>query len=342
MTGSCARLQPPSQHEFDRLRQAKLVVFDTPDQPLVINSTWSNTEANEAVTGLFPDAFRFLFRKHSGEAQLWLGATVYKKTLTVASDSRPTGAELTRYCRVLGRSARDRVLYIVSKHKIASHHWDWTDPDSEDLGSDIDSVPSEDIVFTPPKPKPAYKGKGKAKEMATDVNTESETDSKALEGEAESDMRHAAKMRTRLTSGVIQRKTIFIPGSDDAEPEVVVVSDDEANKLRPLTAEDEEDLPLPLLPNNSFASQASIASSSSSTAFTATWTPAFAAPSTAPSIAPVPPMPLIPAAPTVTLPNTLPLLSASSDNSSFIALPAPKAPEASGHRFTKMGRGRGD
>ncbi|KAF7373746.1 hypothetical protein MSAN_00586100 [Mycena sanguinolenta] len=91
--GQLRQTTTPSQHEFDRLRQAKLVVFDTPDQPLVINSTWSNAEANEAVTGLFPDAFRFLFRKHSGEAQLWLGATVYKKTLTVASDSRPTALQ---------------------------------------------------------------------------------------------------------------------------------------------------------------------------------------------------------------------------------------------------------
>ncbi|KAF7363700.1 hypothetical protein MSAN_01027700 [Mycena sanguinolenta] len=334
----------PSADELQELQKAKLVVFASPDRPLVIDSSWTNAEANTEVQALFPEALQFLFHKYPNERQLWLGATVYKTKLTVATDSLLTGVELSRYCRVLGRTARDRVLYLVSQYRIPSHQWEWKEPDSEDLGSDIDSVSSEPIVFTPPKPKPAYKGKGKAK--ATDVKMEPEIDPKSAEDEPETDMRHAAKMRTRLASGVIKKKTVSIPGSDDGEPEVVVVSDGEANNLRPLTAADDEDLPSLFMPGDRSPSPPIFyedlllppptgSSSSGNAAFTATfstWTPTFSASTNAPAVPPA-----TPAAPALAVPPPPPATA--------LALAAPAAPAAlhTIHRFSRMGRGgRGD
>ncbi|KAJ7898948.1 hypothetical protein B0H14DRAFT_3124299 [Mycena olivaceomarginata] len=51
------------------------------------------------------------------------------------------------------------VHHFSTKNRIAKRYWDWAPPESEDLGSDIDTLPSYDIVKTPPKPRPAYKGK---------------------------------------------------------------------------------------------------------------------------------------------------------------------------------------
>jgi hypothetical protein len=95
-----------------------------------------------------------------------------RKTLTLASDALPTGVELADHTKFLGRSAADRVLFLgmgstfviaaqlicatASKLKIPQRCWDWADSESEDLGSDIDTVKSEDIVMTPRKKPGLY------------------------------------------------------------------------------------------------------------------------------------------------------------------------------------------
>ncbi|KAJ7815733.1 hypothetical protein B0H14DRAFT_2603150 [Mycena olivaceomarginata] len=114
----------------------------------------------------------------------------------------------------------------LSKVKIPQYRWKWDHSDSdEDLGSEIDTVPSEDITMTPRKPAPQKKPKIKA-EPGLNAST------------TESDMRKAAQMRTRLSTGTIKKKAIFIPASSEGEgepqagpsgstKEVVEVSDDE-------------------------------------------------------------------------------------------------------------------
>ncbi|KAJ7232218.1 hypothetical protein B0H12DRAFT_1328125 [Mycena haematopus] len=343
--GQLLNARIPSIQDLQEMKKAKLVVLSSPAKPLVINASWTNEQANEEVASLFPEAIKFLSQEHPGETQLWLGVTAHKNAVTLAGDPLPTGVELADYCRIPGRPSRDRVLYLVSKFKIARRHWEWheADPDSEDLGSDIDTVASEDIVFTP-KPKPAYKGKGKGK--ATDVKTELEAD-QTLDKEEESDMRNAAKKRTRLATGVIKKKTIFIPSSDDAEQDVVVVSDDEDQKLQqvaftalhPLTPNDTGfyanfSHSLPPAPMES-----PFAFSSSSTsvpptfgATVSTWTPAF----TSATSGTFPPMPLIT---TGSLPPPL-ITPDVGIESSHLPAPNPQAVAGSGHRFKKMGRGR--
>ncbi|KAJ7737023.1 hypothetical protein B0H14DRAFT_2638842 [Mycena olivaceomarginata] len=179
-----------------------------------------------------PKAIAFLERKlYIGnpndppeiKSQLCLAGIVHRQNITLAADALPTGVELANHCKILGRPISDRVLYIVSKVKIPQYCWKWDQSDSdEDLGSEIDTVPSEDITMTPRKPeKPKIKA-----EPGLNAST------------TESDMRKAAQMRTRLSTGTIKKKAIFIPASSEGEgepqagpsgstKEVVEVSDDE-------------------------------------------------------------------------------------------------------------------
>ncbi|KAJ7845654.1 hypothetical protein B0H13DRAFT_2363519 [Mycena leptocephala] len=338
----------PSHQEMQEMRRAKLIVLSSPSQPLSIDTSWTNKEVNAEINRLFPEAMAWLCREHPSEDQLWLGATSHKNAVTLAGDPLPTGVELSDYCKVIGRPAADRVLYVASKHRIAKRHWDWALPESEDLGSDIDILPSEDIVKTPPKPRPAYKGKTKEVKVKAEPEVAS--------GLEEPDMRKAAKMRTRLDTGTLKRSTLFIPGSsDEPEPEVsneqdvVVVSDDEDEESLPLLPwkstikspsppaasfaplSPTQDLPtlfydfthsLSPLPAGSSASSSMAGPSTSSSMISnfSTWTPAPA--SSAPAAAPLPSIPV---------PDT---------GAEALNIPIPR--KASRHRFKTMGKGRGN
>ncbi|KAJ7811403.1 hypothetical protein B0H14DRAFT_2606572 [Mycena olivaceomarginata] len=233
--GSLRKSKLPGTEEMQDMRAAGLVVFSSPTNPLTIDTAWSNAEANTEVARLFPKAMAFLARKtYIGnpndppeiKSQLWLAGIAHRQNITLAADALPTGVELANHCKILGRPISDRVLYIVSKVKIPQYRWKWDQSDSdEDLGSEIDTVPSEDITMTPRKPAPQKKPKIKA-EPGLNAST------------TESDMRKAAQMRTRLSTGTIKKKAIFIPASSEVEEEpqagpsgstkeVVEVSDDE-------------------------------------------------------------------------------------------------------------------
>ncbi|KAJ7155287.1 hypothetical protein C8R46DRAFT_1227238 [Mycena filopes] len=224
--GSLRNSKAPIPDEIVRMRAANLAVLSTPSSPLVINTSWTNDQVLQELRRLFPEAMRYVEKRHRADVQLVYGVTFYKGTITVTGDTHPTGNELASYCKIPGRSADERVLFVATRTKIPKHHWDWQDSESEDLGTDIETVPSEDIVR--PKPKPAYKGKGKGKAKA-DASSASE--------DGETDMRKAARARTRLSTGALERKpALFIPGSDDAElaeDGAIVVSDDDEAYLPP-------------------------------------------------------------------------------------------------------------
>jgi hypothetical protein len=52
--------------------------------------------------------------------------------------------------------AAQLICATASKLKIPQRRWDWADSESEDLGSDIDTVKSEDIFMTPRKKPGLY------------------------------------------------------------------------------------------------------------------------------------------------------------------------------------------
>ncbi|KAK7023217.1 hypothetical protein R3P38DRAFT_3195220 [Favolaschia claudopus] len=91
------------------------------------------------------------------------------KTLTVCSNPLPTALQLGNLLKSqVGRSKGARVLILTSKPKIPSSAWKWAQvkpeeelPEAElaagdealdDVASDLDTLPSEDIVFVSRKP----------------------------------------------------------------------------------------------------------------------------------------------------------------------------------------------
>ncbi|KAJ7435449.1 hypothetical protein FB451DRAFT_1418184 [Mycena latifolia] len=241
--GALRQSKVPKAEVLEQMRSAGLVVLNSPKTPLVINTGWDCDDMKKEIAKLLPKPMEWLERQeYPGDPndpteiqeQLWLGVKREGKNLTVGMDALPTGVVLGHHCNVRGSSASNRILYLASKVKIPEKNylnWDASEsePESEDLGSDIETVLSEDIIMSPPKPV-LKKKKGKSK-----IKVEPGYDE---ESQQESDMRKAAKMRTRISTGTITYKPLFIPGSSDGpdpEPqdapsksgEVLIVSDDE-------------------------------------------------------------------------------------------------------------------
>ncbi|KAJ7643261.1 hypothetical protein B0H17DRAFT_1339117 [Mycena rosella] len=235
LNGDLRSTKVPSSATLNLWRTAGLVVLSTPSNPLVLNTAWSCSRVNREIKTLVPKAIEFLERQpYHGDPndppevqkQTWLGVYKDGRELALAGDPLPTGVELADHCKQKGTSKADRVLFLASKIKIPEKRYqDWdasdTEPESEDLGSDIDTVPSEDIVMT----------------LASPIKEEIAV---KTEPEDESDMRRAAKMCTRISSGVLKPKPLFIPGtsegpesepgagpSQNSEEDVVVVSSDD-------------------------------------------------------------------------------------------------------------------
>ncbi|KAJ7708925.1 hypothetical protein B0H17DRAFT_1124714 [Mycena rosella] len=249
LNGDLRSTKVPSSATLNLWCTAGLVVLSTPSNPLVLNTAWSCSRVNREIKTLVPKAIEFLeCQPYHGDPndppevqkQTWLGVYKDGRELALAGDPLPTGVELADHCKQKGTSKADRVLFLASKIKIPEKRYqDWhasdMEPESEDLGSDIDTVPSEDIVMTPRKPAKKLKIKEEIGNNPMYANLSVKT-----EPEDESDMRRAAKMRTRISSGVLKPKPLFIPGtsegpepepgarpSQNSEEDVVVVSSDD-------------------------------------------------------------------------------------------------------------------
>ncbi|KAJ7475371.1 hypothetical protein B0H11DRAFT_2235681 [Mycena galericulata] len=243
--GTLRRVKLPPPQELEEMRAAGLVVWSAPSRPLSLDTAWDNGETNAEMARLFPKATAFVAHQQSRFAspndppekkQLWLAAIVYRQSVTLASDPFPTAAELANHCKVLGRPVTDRVVYIVPKNKIPEHRWkNWDQVDSDDLGSEVDTVPSEDLIVTPRKSVHRKKLKIKA-EPGLDADSDGQ----------ESDMRKAAKMRTRLSSGAIKKKALFIPGSSDVEGEPQAGPSGSSKDIVEVSDDDEELFPFAL------------------------------------------------------------------------------------------------
>ncbi|KAJ7808401.1 hypothetical protein B0H14DRAFT_3762246 [Mycena olivaceomarginata] len=181
LDGTLRQPKVPDAAEMETMCQRGLVILSTPDKPLFLNTSWSNKKLNAKFKQLLPGPIGFC-EKHP-----YAGDT----------DASPEIREqIADHCKIPGRSPSDWVVYLVSKVRIPKPRWSWEEQsDSEDLGSDIETVPSEDLVRTPRKP--LRKGKGKVK---SEPKIKSEPDPEAEEDEP--DMRKAAKMRTRLSTDV--------------------------------------------------------------------------------------------------------------------------------------------
>ncbi|KAJ7024504.1 hypothetical protein C8F04DRAFT_1192320 [Mycena alexandri] len=236
LDGELRRSKIPTAAALQDLRKAGMVVLSSLTNPLAINTAWDHHEVDSEVHRLFGDPMTWLENHRSDDnrrGSLWRGAIAHKGNLTLGGDVEPTGVELIDYFKLPGRPIADRILYFACKTRIPERRWDWVQSDSDDLGSEIDTVPSEGIVRTPPKPRPMFKGKGKA---IVKVKIEAESDTE------EPDMRKAAKARTRLATGALKKsEPLFIPGSDDMEVEVGLSRSDRGDIV--IVSDDDNDFP---------------------------------------------------------------------------------------------------
>ncbi|KAJ7487725.1 hypothetical protein B0H11DRAFT_2409123 [Mycena galericulata] len=230
----------PNQRDLDNMRKYKLAIMATPEQPLTINTAWNTERCDKFFRTLFPDLFRHLARhppkadSEEVQQQQWLAVLKQHQSVQLATDPLPTGALLAQHAKRKGHSISERIIFIATKNKVSSERYkDWNvesdseGPEPEEGSSDFDML-DQDEEETPRKaaPKPKSKGKSKAQTIVKDsvaVKLEKE-DPVPLD----SDMKMAAKMRTRLDSKAIKRKKFLIPNSsDDERPLVIEVSDEE-------------------------------------------------------------------------------------------------------------------
>ncbi|KAJ6482653.1 hypothetical protein C8R45DRAFT_1099923 [Mycena sanguinolenta] len=311
-----ALLEPrvPLPAAMDHMRSAGLVVLDSPRNSLIINTSWDNKRVNAEIKRLLPQPIAFLERQpYSGssgdsdevKSQLWLGVIRQSKNLMVAADPLPTGVELADHCKALGRVASDRVLFLASKTKIPRKRWDWAESESEDLGSDADTVPSEEIINTPRKAAPKKKFKVK-REPGKFLILFCSLSNQSSGIDSDSDLRKAAKMRTRLSNGTISRQNFLIPGSSNGIEEPVA-GPSGANVV--LILSDDDDLP------------------PASTLGSLTWNPAPVPPADTTVVPPVP-MVIAPVLPTITpsVPTPVPVAPIVSSFASSSASWGPPTP----------------
>ncbi|KAJ7195527.1 hypothetical protein GGX14DRAFT_403983 [Mycena pura] len=239
----------PSLESINELKKHGLVLLGNPKSPIIINNSWDNRRMVKEVARFFPNPLSYLDSKASPtETQHWVALYRSKKFLRVASDMFPTGADLISHCTKAGQPAANNVLYLASKLKISPERQEnWGAPlseddrmsedDSDDLGSDIDTVPSEGIVVSPvkPRPKPRIILKNVVKIKKESVDS------------GQSDMKEAAVKRfTRLSGGYTKRvPTPRIPHSSDVEEEEDgVINVDSIPDSMPTNMPTDNDFPL--------------------------------------------------------------------------------------------------
>ncbi|KAJ7191545.1 hypothetical protein GGX14DRAFT_578848 [Mycena pura] len=234
--GTLNKTTVPSKLAANELKSNHLVILTTPAKPIVISNGWDNKWANQEVASLFRLPFRYITEVSPDETQHWVSLIAQNKTLHIA-DEFPTGADLIDNC---SRSASGNlVLYLATKIKIPlSRQQNWgaplSEPESDELGSEIQTLPSEDIIRSPiktlrPKPRPIVKNV--KKRVKTEVT------------ENQSDMKEAATRRiTRLADGSKKRTpTMYIPTSSDDEYDYTPMVDEDQKPV--INVDELPDLP---------------------------------------------------------------------------------------------------
>ncbi|KAK7027071.1 hypothetical protein R3P38DRAFT_3191357 [Favolaschia claudopus] len=252
--GNLRKSTYPDGKLLDKMEQSKLIV--EPSKTMKINTGWSRERLQQQLEQYLPQPMSYLAqnpvypgRERDSEDvrnQSWLPVVKKSSTLTLQTKALPTALQLASIIkRQQGRAKRDRFLLLVSKPKIPESAWKWKQPKQEDasdgeavldpgddaldeLASDLDTLPSEDIIYAPSK-RPLKKKVVIKKEKGEDLKivVKKENDEE-VDSDEESDMRHAAKMRTRLGTGALTYNADVIPSTlDTTYDEVLVISDSE-------------------------------------------------------------------------------------------------------------------
>ncbi|KAJ7259952.1 hypothetical protein B0H12DRAFT_1069853 [Mycena haematopus] len=245
--GKPARLtnpKPPKPLKIDEMIKHKIAIMSTPERRLSINTAWSTNQCSTYFQSLFPQLFSYLAChlpkadptvSEDSRNQLWLAVIKEHQSVGLSQEDFPTGASLCSHVKRKGHKGSERILYIASKIHISEERWtDWdveSDSEPEEEPVDFDMLDEDE---TPRKPSAKSRGKAPARHTpAKEVVVKVEKREAALDLP---DMKKAAKMRTRLATETIKRKTIHIPNSsDDERLETIEVSDDEPDLPHPST-----------------------------------------------------------------------------------------------------------
>ncbi|KAJ7843519.1 hypothetical protein B0H14DRAFT_2778576, partial [Mycena olivaceomarginata] len=233
------------------MRQAKLAVASTPAQRLILGADWSTETYTKYLTNLFPDAFRYIESQRcrgdasassTVQAQKWLAVIKTNQSVHLSGEEHPDGTEVSLCCKRRGIRSSDLILFIATKIPIPSMrytNWDLEleseSPEAEEV-SDYDMLDSDQE--TPCKPSTKAKGKGKARARSVSPVVKLEKVEAETSEEDTSDVKKAAKMRTRLDTQSIKRKVFRMPdNSDDERPVIFELddSDDEVTFPKPAT-----------------------------------------------------------------------------------------------------------
>ncbi|KAJ7848172.1 hypothetical protein B0H14DRAFT_2768446, partial [Mycena olivaceomarginata] len=193
------------------MRQLKLAVASTPAQRLILGADWSTETYTKYFTNLFPDAFCYI------ESQLYRG-DASASLCTCLGKGIQMG--LKCLCAASDRGSASKIAIPSTRYT----NWD--------LELELESPEAEGI------PVNLAKGKGKARARSISPVIKLEKVGAETSEEDTSDMKKAAKMRTRLDTQSIKRKVFRMPdNSDDERPVIFEVddSDEEVTFPKPAT-----------------------------------------------------------------------------------------------------------
>ncbi|KAK6988483.1 hypothetical protein R3P38DRAFT_2804533 [Favolaschia claudopus] len=231
--GNMRKSSFPTNTVQETMERSELIV--QPPKLMKINSGWSRQQLQQRLEVYLPNAMHYLGKNpgYPGRAddpadvqnQSWLPVVKKNSTLTLQTNPLPTALQLVNILKgQQGRAKSVRTLVLVSKPKIPQSAWTWEeskeedgsdaeavlDPSADDaldeLASDLDTLPSEDIIHAPSTStssetkKKVFIKKEKGEGAKIVVKEEEEVE---VESDQESDMRQAARRRTRLGTGAI-------------------------------------------------------------------------------------------------------------------------------------------
>ncbi|KAK6969680.1 hypothetical protein R3P38DRAFT_2404906, partial [Favolaschia claudopus] len=158
--GNMRKSSFPTNTVQETMERSELIV--QPPKLMKINSGWSRQQLQQRLEVYLPNAMHYLGKNpgYPGRAddpadvqnQSWLPVVKKNSTLTLQTNPLPTALQLVNILKgQQGRAKSVRTLVLVSKPKIPQSAWTWEDADDalDELASDLDTLPSEDIIHAP-------------------------------------------------------------------------------------------------------------------------------------------------------------------------------------------------
>ncbi|KAJ7336837.1 hypothetical protein DFH08DRAFT_813153 [Mycena albidolilacea] len=207
----------PNSHKQAKMRQLKLAVASTPAQRLILGADWSTETYTKYLTNLFPDAFRYIeSQRYRGDASA-SSAVQAQKWLAVIKTNH-----------FLNLDPATKIAIPSTRYTNWDLELELESPEAEEV-SDYDMLDSDQETPRKPNAKAKVKGKARARSVSPVVKLE-KVEAETSE-EDTSDMKKAAKMRTRLDTQSIKRKVFRMPDNSDDERPVIFEVDDSEDKV---------------------------------------------------------------------------------------------------------------